>query len=292
MDKIKRPVSTGLIGMMGLLLAAGCGDTGKVAETRENAPAEVIAETEKAAALSEAAEPIETIETETEETESEETESVETEETEAVGADTDYEAIYAPILKETLEIVRDGYDMDREYDYPSTGLMECVMYPGDGDLPDKVKFLIEDFSGDGIPELLIGEDLSYDEELPEQSYIFSIYTIKDGQPALTVDGWARNEQHWMGENRFSNLGSNGAMSTLFGEYHLSADGTEVEWDDFYFSDAKGDGTEIGYYYNTTGVFDENEAEELTISSEEFWDLEESYQGVSIPWTSIGSYEEL
>jgi hypothetical protein len=227
---------------------------------------------------------------EPEETEPKETEPVETEET--VDADVDYEAIYAPILLETLEIVRDGYDMDREYDYPSTGLMECVMYPGDGDLLDKVKFMIGDFSGDGIPELLIGEDLSYDEELPEQSYIFSIYTIKEEQPVLIVDGWARNEQHWMGENRFSNLGSNGAMSTLFGEYHLSADGTEVEWDDFYFSDAKGDGTEIGYYYNTTGVFDENEAEELTISSEEFWDLEESYQGISIPWTPIGSYEEL
>ena len=38
----------------------------------------------------------------------------------------------------------------------------------------------------------------------------------------------------------------GSSVTIFGENHLSSDGSELVWDDFYFTDEKENG-EIGYY---------------------------------------------
>ncbi len=204
--------------------------------------------------------------------------------------DKDYEAYYAPVLNETYEIVTDGYDFDRQYEYMSDGLMEKCMYPGDDDLTQAVGYVRWDVSGDGIPELFIGCDEDYG-DLGPQSYIYNVFTLKDDKPVYVFDGWARNSYRWMGDDHFCYLGSGGASITIFGENHLSGDGTEIIWDDFYFSDEKGDG-QIGLYHNTTGVFDSKGSEELNMSDEEFFDKMEAYEArcEQITWKPMGSYE--
>ncbi|MBR3643309.1 MAG: hypothetical protein IKN57_07360 [Parasporobacterium sp.] len=195
----------------------------------------------------------------------------------------DWEALYAPVLKETLDVARNGYDSDREYQYVSTGLMEKSMYPGDDDLTEVVGYTITDVSGDGIPELLIGIETE-----DHVTSLYSIHTLVDDQPVFTLDGWARNYYIWLGDGHYENTGSNGAMSTLCGECHLSKDGTEIEWDDFYFSDEKEPGV-IGFYHNTTGFYDINAAEELDISEDEFRKILEQYEEryTYLPMTPIG-----
>ncbi|MBR5360095.1 MAG: hypothetical protein IK123_04310, partial [Lachnospiraceae bacterium] len=82
---------------------------------------------------------------------------------------------------------------DREYDYISTGLMEKVSYAEDDHLLYDIGYVMTDISGDGIPELIIGydDDIQYD-DLDEQSYILSVYTVKNKEPFCVIEGWARN----------------------------------------------------------------------------------------------------
>jgi hypothetical protein len=259
----------------GCLVLGGCAQKAQVAE----APAE----TKEIPAQTESPE-----QQETEPPEEETEEPVETEEeseTEEVIEEPDYEAVYAPVLEETLDLIINGYDYEKTYDYIADGLIEAVMYPGDTDLSQEIGYAIMDISGDGVPELLIG----YDIEKGAKSEVYGAYTCVDEKPVTAFTGWARSSHDYMGDGNFFYFGSNGAMSSLFGKHHLSEDGTEVVWDDFYFSDEKEDGS-LGYFHNTTGMYDQAASEELEIPDEEFWNLMDTdghYE--TIPWTPIGLY---
>lgn len=204
--------------------------------------------------------------------------------------DTDYEACYAPVFDEVLGVVTDGYDFEKNYSYVSDGLMEKCMYPGDGDLSETVGYVLDDISGDGIPELIIGCDEDYS-SLGAQSYIYSVFSLQNDKPLRVFDGWARSSYRWMGDDHFYYCGSGGASITLFGKNHLSKDGTEIIWDDFYFSDEKENG-EIGLYHNTTGIFDAKESEELSIPDSEFYALMDTYEKACklLSWIPIGKKE--
>ena len=207
-----------------------------------------------------------------------------------IADETDYKAVYSPILEEILEVINNGYDDSKDYKYISSGIMEKVMYEEKEKLLKNMGYVIEDISGDGVPELLIGETASFGDE-PEASYLYDVYTVKNGEASCTLDGWARNSYRYLGDGKFYNVGSGGAMYTLFGQLHLSKDGSEIIWDDCYFSYDKNDGTEIGYYHNTTGVWDPEEAEELDMSEDEFWKLMEDLKFELIDWNEIGSLSE-
>lgn len=199
----------------------------------------------------------------------------------------DHEAVYAPVFDELLEVLDYGYNMDREYKYATGGFTEAVMYPGEDDLYESIGYLFRDVNGDGIPELLVGSD-----ESGPKSYIYGLYSLKEGEPVTVFAGSARSSYQSLGKDHFYYQGSGGAAITIFGENHLSKDGTELVWDDFYFTDEKDDG-EIGVFYNDTGIFDINKADELNMSEEKFSDKMDSYSDKceSIPWTPIGDYKE-
>ncbi|MCR5403715.1 MAG: hypothetical protein K6E91_07865 [Butyrivibrio sp.] len=204
-------------------------------------------------------------------------------------AESDYEVNYASVLDEVYKVVTAGYDYDKKYKYISDGLMEKCMYPGDKDLSEAVGYILEDISGDDIPELIIGSDEQYGDS-GRQSYIYSIFALRNGKPLKVFDGWARSSYRWMGDDHFYYSGSIGAVNTLFGKNHLSKDGSEIIWDDFYFTDEKDVGV-IGLYHNTTGLFDAGKAEELSIPEDEFWTIMDDYESQCklFSWTPIGKY---
>ncbi len=188
--------------------------------------------------------------------------------------ETDYEDIYAPVLDEARDMIKNGNDFDGDYKYPSTGLMERAMYPGDDDLSKVIGYYYNDFNGDGIPELLIGEndEDEYGNNPNDVAYIYNGYTCKDGEPVCFLEGWGRNRQHYLGEGHFFNTGSSGAMNTAFGEWHLDKGGTEQIWDDFYFSLEDMIKGGMAFYHNTTGNEDTDESERLKMTEDEFMDI--------------------
>ncbi|MBR6257896.1 MAG: hypothetical protein IKR23_11000 [Lachnospiraceae bacterium] len=201
----------------------------------------------------------------------------------------DYEEIYAPVLQENLDAIQNGYDYDKEYDYISNGMLEKIMYSDKDVLLDSIGYAIVDVTGDGIPELLIGENAAFDEmDDKESSYIYAGFTCLDGEPVWMIEGWARNSIRWMGDGKFFNFGSSGASHSSFGEFHMNNDGTVMIWDDFYFTDEKA--SDLAYYHNNEGIPDPDISEELNISGVDFWKIADDFKMQKIAFKSIDSFK--
>ena len=173
----------------------------------------------------------------------------------------DYIAKYKPVLDEAYDCITNENYYENMTIYTPMGLMEIANYWEKSDLMEYVGYIFTDISGDGIPELIIAEnkDEEYEDGEPH-STVLGCYTLKNGEPNMTIEGWARNSYEWIGNGQFSYLGSGGAMNTYLGTCHLSEDGTEIVWDTYYFSDEV-DG-ELKYFTNTTGSDEIADSEEF------------------------------
>ena len=218
-------------------------------------------------------------------------ESVETHSTPAVETgvahESEYETIYEPILKENLDVIKNGYDPDKEYQYLSDALIDKVIYEKKELVLQEVGYAIEDISGDSVPELLIGIDGIYNGK-QEASGAFGIFTYKDGEVVNVIEGWDGNAFIYLGDGHFHHTGSSDAMYSGFGVLHLSPDGTEIIWDDYYFTSDKDGGEDIFFFHNTTGESDINTSEELSVSLEDFLGFMLDYEFVLIPWKPFGN----
>ncbi|WP_026495728.1 hypothetical protein [Butyrivibrio sp. WCD3002] len=165
--------------------------------------------------------------------------------------DADYVAKYKPVLDEAYDCITNENYYENMTIYTPMGLMEIANYWEKPDLMEYVGYIFTDISRDGIPELIIADnkDNEYEDGEPH-SVVLGCYTLKNGEPHMTIEGWARNSYEWIGDGKFSYLGSGGAMNTYLGTCHLSDDGTEIVWDTYYFSDEVNG--ELKYFTNTTG----------------------------------------
>ena len=141
----------------------------------------------------------------------------------------DYLAAYAPALDEIFSVLYNGYDGETDYRYVPTGVMEMSGWGLPRERIQETGYHVEDISGDGIPELLIG---IVPDGAQVQDIIFGGYTCKGGEIVCFLDGWYRNSYRWMGGDRFFNTGSGGAMYSIFGICRLSEDGAELRDEDY------------------------------------------------------------
>lgn len=136
-------------------------------------------------------------------------------------------------------------------------------------------YLVQDINGNGTPELMVGEDSDTD----EGNLIYTLYTCADDRPVHVFESFARSSYTWLGDGKFFYFGSSGAANSGFGVFFLPPEGTELECENFWFSDIKpGTEDEIAYYNNQSGSWKADESEELDISQDEFWDIEEELRG--------------
>ena len=113
-----------------------------------------------------------------------------------------------------------------------TGVQE-VAY---GDTPEerlsKIGYCIEDISGDGIPELIIGTINNKSEN--KGTRIISLYTTVDGKAYLAregcirIDGWARCRYYLLDDGLLYHEGSGGAANISRSISCLSEDGASVK----------------------------------------------------------------
>jgi hypothetical protein len=130
-------------------------------------------------------------------------------------------------------------------------------------------YRIADYSGDRIPELLIGD--------VNNGMIYALYTVKDDQVHLTLEGAYRNAYYLLEDGSIFQQASGGAIYSIFGLYDLSADGSETICRDYWFTHEKdGDYEDIRCWHNTVGDMDIAVSEELAMTLEEFWAMEEKY----------------
>ena len=180
--------------------------------------------------------------------------------------ETDYAQIYSKVLDDFHALIASGGDGGVTVEGEG-GVGEAIRSNEEDDNFAIVGYAIEDFSGDGIPELVIG-DAVYG------GTIYTMYTCTDGKPHCILESYYRSRYSWMGGNEFFYEGSGGAIYSIFAHYTLSSDGKMLICQDYYFSHET-DATfeEIGFYHNSSGEMDPAVSTMLS-SEEEFWMLQE------------------
>lgn len=184
----------------------------------------------------------------------------------------DYREAYAPVLDEFYKFV-DGSSNGEKITEGAIGVEEVIgSVRGKASL-NRIGYAIQDISGDGIPELLIGRTETRKDALGEGNDIFAVYACRGGKPLGVLEGWGRNNFRYMGQGRFYYEGSNGAMYSIFAVYTLAQDGSSLLCSDYYFTHEKRPGvSEVAYFHNTSGQWVPKASEELKITGEQFWQI--------------------
>lgn len=197
---------------------------------------------------------------------------------ETVGtADVGYNEIYSGVISRYYELIT-GYSEEWEILDGEIGVLERITMLDTNDALETIGYTIQDISGDEVPELIIAAVSDNAGGKFFGTDLLAVYTIADGAPMLSFEGWIRNNYLLLENNMLLNRGSGGAMYSIFGTYTLSKDGTSLTNNEYYFTCEKGETfEEIGIYYNTTGEWDKDISEELDISIDEFWEI---YSGLA------------
>ncbi len=162
-----------------------------------------------------------------------------------------------------------------------------AVWEGVRDMPsaqslEEVKYIFQDFNGDGRPELVTGQE----------NRITNLLTEKDGLVRNVFSGFVRDAWYYLGGNSFLNVGSGGMGRSVLGVYHLEADGT-LACEQHYFTRWMSQNRTLEIYRNNTGSMDEAQSERLDMTAEAFNKLQETWmqQVKSLPWSSLGRYGE-
>lgn len=140
-------------------------------------------------------------------------------------------------------------------------------------------YAVEDLSGDGVPELVIGF-------LSDHSILqYAVYTLVDGRPQVVFED-EEGSLGYLGNGSFHYVVS---LPTGMGQgtVSLSQDGTQILWEDFYFTldDIFGGGT-VTIYHNTTGSLDPAESGLTDWTMEYFYAWEPEYEDLPmIPFSA-------
>ncbi len=178
----------------------------------------------------------------------------------------DCEEAYKPTLEEFYEVIASPESNEDLHD-GLNGVREAALAFGDGAL-DKIGYLFDDVNGDGREEVFIG---CFDNEGADgvKNEIYAAFS-HDGNDLIPLfEKQKRSTFALTGEGTFYFYGTDGAKYYILAEYELTEDG-ELSCIDFYFTYPRnGDGKNFGYYHNTTGEWDPEGSEEISLTPEAF-----------------------
>lgn len=169
----------------------------------------------------------------------------------------DPDLAYSELVERFRTLVSDPFGQDS--DKPGEmGVLETARAAGDNAVYE-MGYLIEDLSGDGIPELAVGR---------LNGMTNALYTLVDGKPELVFEGRYRNSYVYMGDGYFYYYGSNSASESAKGVFYLTKNGTGLECESFLFTSLNSDG-DLEVYRNETGSLDPAESEKSDMTAEDF-----------------------
>jgi len=170
---------------------------------------------------------------------------------------------YTSILANLQNILTNGLK-GRDRKDGEHGVMEAITGKETIEALRSVGWLVRDFSGDGIPELIIGAVTQDRDGKFRGSHIYALYTLKNGKPYLTQESTIRNAFALMDEGQFFHYGSGGALYRTFGVFTLTHDGTALICKEYWFTHEKNQSTwELGFYHNTSGQINTTISEEVS-----------------------------
>lgn len=170
------------------------------------------------------------------------TETMEPTQTPIPAASAGFGAVYSDICR-----LLDTGSWDLEYTYANTGMMEVV---GPQNTKDEryssITYALEDLNDDGSLEMIVLDAMG-------NTRILAIFTLQNGQPVMTNEGWYRSRLYRLSDGVLYHEGSGGAAYAIFEAYGQC-------WFT-YPKDA--DQMDVGFYYAPDGSYDPSTAQEIT-----------------------------
>lgn len=174
--------------------------------------------------------------------------------------------------------------MDGLYDYAVKGQDDKLVNEGmnviremveiyQRDSASMIGYTLKDFNGDGVPELVLGRAEQHKGAGYYGSDIYSVYTLVDGRPLRSFEGWQSNRLQVLSGSRLFLQATDGAAYSVLAAYKIAPTG-EPECLDYYFT-APQNGS-LAYYHNTSGSNDRNASKRLNMTEDAFEELRNEY----------------
>ena len=174
--------------------------------------------------------------------------------------------------------------MDGLYDYTLKGQDDKLVNEGmnviseivdvyQRDSASMIGYTLKDFNGDGVPELVLGRAEQHKGAGYYGSDIYSVYTLVDGRPLHSFEGWQSNRLQVLSGSRLFLQATDGDAYSVLAAYKIAPTG-EPECLDYYFT-APQNGS-LAYYHNTSGSDDRNASKRLDMNEDAFEELRNEY----------------
>lgn len=174
--------------------------------------------------------------------------------------------------------------MDGLYDYAVKGQDDKLVNEGmnvireivdvyQRDSAGMIGYTLKDFNGDGVPELVLGRAEQHKGAGYYGSDIYSVYTLVNGKPLRSFEGWQSNRLQVLSGSRLFLQATDGDAYSVLAAYKIAPTG-EPECLDYYFTAPQNGG--VAYYHNTSGSNDRNASKRLNMTEDAFEELRNEY----------------
>ena len=159
-------------------------------------------------------------------------------------------------------IVKHNDKIRMDYDF-STALMSTGTYEISG-------YLIEDIDGNGIDELIFGENGNNPDDMWD-GVVYEIYTTYNGKPVRVLKGWERNRYFLCENGMLANEGSSGAGNSSYS--YFTYEESKLHLVEAVIYDGMRD-ADHPWFYSTKSEYDAEDAE--PISEERAMEIMDKY----------------
>ena len=139
-------------------------------------------------------------------------------------------------------------------------------------------YTLQDISGDGVPELLIGWISQKRGVGHYGKEIYAIYTFADGRVKYVAEGWSRSSLQLMANDNLVARGGSGISHQVLAVEYLQPDGN-LGCYELYFTWPKDDG--LGVYRNQVCRSEVDASQEMDMTVEEFNEMRSEYANHSV-----------
>lgn len=198
----------------------------------------------------------------------------------------DYAQQYAPILESAYAFVLKNGEEKEGFN----SLAEVKQFNGAEKAGAIIGYTMQDISGDGVPELLLG----YAEQKQGQGYygndLYAVYTLVDGKPQLQFEAWFKDRLRLLKGNTLFMQGTSGAAESYTGRFAL--EGTKKKCLDFFFTKPDEHNPErIIVYHNQIGTSDPKQSEKSAVTLEELGDMGSDFSFEPVEFVPLKNYPQ-
>lgn len=198
----------------------------------------------------------------------------------------DYAQQYAPIMESAYAFVLKNGEEKEGFN----SLAEVKQFNGAQKAGDIIGYTLQDISGDGVPELILGYADAKKGQGSYSSEIYAIYTLVDGKPQLQFEAWFKDRLRLLKGKTLFMQGTSGAVESYTGRFAL--EGTKKKCLDFFFTKPdEHNPQQIIVYHNQNGTSDPKQSEKASVTLDELGDMGSDFSFEPLEFLQLKNYPQ-